>query len=74
MLVSILHLTFDMSYATLNEMANDWEPHPEDYDIIVARLRERVLKRLGWYRYCGKVVDEKWVNITYPLPYLEVKR
>ena len=63
------NLTFDMQIAIMLCMDNDWEPQPEDYDIIVERLRERVMKRLGWYRYCGKVVDEQWVNVTYPLPY-----
>lgn len=62
-------LTFDTSYATLSGMMNDWVPQPEDYDIIVARLRERVMVKLGWYRYCGKPVDEKWVESTYFLPY-----
>lgn len=62
-------LTFDMDYAILSKMDNDWEPRPEDYDIIVTRLRERVMEKMGWYRYCGKPVDEKWVSITYPIPY-----
>lgn len=63
-------LTFDMDCAIMLNMDNDWEPKPEDYDIIVTRLRERVMEKLGWYRYCGKPVDEKWVEITYPIPYL----
>lgn len=62
-------LTFDMDYAKLSKMDNDWEPRPEDYDIIVTRLREKVMAKPGWYRYCGKPVDEKWVSITYPIPY-----
>lgn len=63
------NLTFDICYATLSGMLNDWEPQPEDYDIIVTRIRERVMEKLGWYRYCGKPFDEKWVESTYFLPY-----
>jgi|PlaIllAssembly_1097288.scaffolds.fasta_scaffold00001_28 deoxyribonuclease (pyrimidine dimer) len=62
-------LTFDMKCAILSSMDNDWEPQPEDYDIIVTRLRDRVREKPGWYRYCGKPVDEKWIEITYPIPY-----
>ena len=60
-------LTLDTSYATLSGMLNDWEPQPEDYVIIVERIRERVMKKMGWYRYCGQPVDEEWVNMTYHL-------
>lgn len=63
-------LTFDMEYAIMTSMDNDWTPLPEDYDIIVTRLRERVMQKPGWYRYCGRPVDLKWVEITYPIPYL----
>lgn len=63
-------LTFDMECAKLSKMDNDWEPRPEDYDIIVTRIRERVMQKPGWYRYCGKPVDSKWIEITYPIPFL----
>jgi len=63
-------LTFDMKCAILCKMDNDWEPQPEDYDIIVARIRDRVREKPGWYRYCGRPVDEEWIRITYPIPYL----
>src|SRR5574343_1326918 len=42
-------LTFDMECAKLSKMDNDWEPCPEDYDIIVTRLREKVMAKPGWY-------------------------
>ena len=63
-------LTFDMGCAITSKMNNNWEPQSEDYDIIVTRLREMVMGKIGWYRYCGKLVNEKWVEITYPIPYL----
>lgn len=62
-------LTFDLECATLTGMANDWVPQSKDFDIIVTRLHERVMEKLGWYRYCGEPVDEEWVNSTYPIPY-----
>ncbi len=63
-------IKFHIETAKHYGLYNDWEPQPEDYDIIVTRIRERVMEKLGWYRYCGKPVDEKWVNTTYPIPYL----
>lgn len=67
-------LKFDMSDAIASNMDNDWTPRPEDYNIIVTRLRERVMGKLGWYRYCGKPIDEKWVETTYPIPYIPNRR
>lgn len=46
-----------------------------DQHLIAERRELRMIppllkKRLdGWYRYCGKPVDERWVSITYPIPY-----
>lgn len=64
-------LRFDLSYAKMYGMDNDWTPQPEDYDIIVDRLKERIAARPNWYKYCGHPVSHKWVESIYVSPYLE---
>lgn len=59
------YLTFDMTYATIYGMDGNWEPQPEDFAIIVARLKEKIAMRPGWYRYRGKPISDSWVALTY---------
>jgi len=63
-------IKFAVDLAKHYGLYNDWEPEPEDYNMIEASIRERVMAKLGWYRYYGKPVDEKWLNIIYPTPIL----
>ena len=59
------HLTFDMNYAKLYKMDGDWEPQLGDYSIIVARLKEKIAMRPGWYRYRGLPISQSWANSMY---------
>lgn len=64
-----LELSLDTSLAKYYGLYNDWTPEPEDYDLIVARLIEKINQKFKWYRYCGKSITRQWVEVTYPLPY-----
>jgi deoxyribonuclease (pyrimidine dimer) len=64
-----LSLKFDIDESFIQHgFYNDWEPEPDDYDIIIQRLRERIMKQFGWYRYCGKPLPQHWLDVTYPPP------
>ncbi len=45
--------TIDVSSFS-KELCNDWSPTKKDEEIIIARLKEKLNKKDGWYRYCGK--------------------
>lgn len=36
------------------ELCNDWNPTQQDESIIFTRLREKLEKKEGWYRYYGE--------------------
>lgn len=36
------------------ELHNDWTPTEKDEEIIIARLKEKLNKKDGWYRYYGE--------------------
>ncbi len=65
-----LDLSLDVSLANHYGLYRDWTPEPEDYDIIVTRLREKIEKKFDWYRYCGNPITRQWFQVTYPIPYL----
>ncbi len=54
-----------MNYAKLYKMDGDWEPQLGDYSIIVARLKEKIAMRPGWYRYRGLPISQSWANSMY---------
>ena len=60
-----LSLKFDMDYAVRYKMDNDWEPNFGDYSIILSRLKEKILQKPDWYRYCGQPVSHKKIEIIY---------
>lgn len=64
-------LTFDLETAKVVGVDKDWEPLPDDYDVIVTRLRERIEKRFTWYKFCGIPITRKWFEATYPIPYFQ---
>lgn len=60
-------LMFEMSYAVLLKMDNDWKPEPQDYEIIIRRLREKLFEKPSWYRYWGAPIDKNWIEKNYPV-------
>jgi len=62
-------LKFDLTYACPFNMDNDWKPTIDDYNLIVSRLREKLLLKLGWYRYFGQSINREWIESMYPIPY-----
>ena len=34
-----------------DELFNDWEPEPDDYKIIRARIKEKIEMKPDWYRF-----------------------
>ena len=34
-----------------DELFNDWEPEPDDYKVIRARIKEKVEMKRDWYRF-----------------------
>ena len=34
-----------------NELFNDWEPEPDDYKVIRARIKEKIEMKPDWYRF-----------------------
>ena len=35
----------------LDELFNDWEPEPDDYKVIRARIKEKIEMKPDWYRF-----------------------
>lgn len=58
-------LHFDMFYAIMYGLNNDWEPNNNDYDIIKERIKSRLLEKPNWYRYYGKPIDNEWISTLY---------
>lgn len=42
-----------------DELYNDWKPFDRDRDIVRERIALRISQRPGWYRYYGKVINDK---------------
>ena len=34
-----------------DELFNDWEPEPDDYNVIRARIKEKIEMKPDWYRF-----------------------
>ena len=34
-----------------DELLNDWEPEPDDYNVIRARIKEKIEMKPEWYRF-----------------------
>ena len=34
-----------------DELVNDWEPEPDDYKVIRARIKEKIEMKPDWYRF-----------------------
>ena len=34
-----------------DELLNDWEPEPDDYKVIRARIKEKIEMKPDWYRF-----------------------
>jgi deoxyribonuclease (pyrimidine dimer) len=66
-----LEFTLDVTCAKFYGLYNDWTPEPDDYDVIVARIIEKIEMKPYWYKYYSKPITSNWVQITYPLPYLK---
>lgn len=67
-------LFLDVKLAKFYGLYRDWTPEDDDYDIIVARLVEKIKMKLGWYRYCSQPITSKWLEETYPLPYISLNK
>lgn len=65
-----ISLTFDMEYAVRKKMDNDWEPNHQDFNTIVTRIREKIMEKPQWYRYYSLPISDRWIEITYPIPYI----
>tara|TARA_Y100001934_G_C11802099_1_gene517611 strand:+ start:62 stop:472 length:411 start_codon:yes stop_codon:yes gene_type:complete len=37
-----------------DELFNDWEPEPDDYNVIRARIKEKIEMKPDWYRFSLK--------------------
>lgn len=64
-----LEFSLDVSLAHAHGCYNGWTPEPEDYDLIVSRLRDKIEQKFDWYRFCGAPITREWFAATYPLPY-----
>lgn len=43
---------------------NDWKPSERDRNIVRERIALRISQRPNWYRYYGRIVDERQRRIT----------
>lgn len=48
-----------------DDMMLDYKMTSDDYQIIKARIRQRLLLKPEWYRYFGKPIDLAWIDATY---------
>jgi len=39
---------------------DDWSPTPDDVEVNLQRLRQKIAEKPGWYRYCGAIVDDSF--------------
>jgi deoxyribonuclease (pyrimidine dimer) len=48
-----------------DDMKKPYAPSLADVDVIIGRIRERLLMKPSWYRYWGKPVDLEWIKYRY---------
>lgn len=48
-----------------DDMWGDYEPQAEDFVIIKSRIKERILRKIEWYRYYKKPITMEWVTENY---------
>lgn len=60
-----LSLELDTSLAKQVDCYNDWEPFPDDFDIIKERILQRIMMKPHWYRYYGEPISIEFINSFY---------
>ena len=41
---------------------DDWSPTAADVEVNLARLRQKIREKPGWYRYCGEIVNNAFYS------------